>query len=148
MKVIFTKDIKGKGKRGEVKNVSEGYARNYLFPNNLAQEASNSNLKELEKKKASDEKKAQQELEEAQKQKQQLEETTVEIGAKAGKAGRLFGAVSTKQITEALKQKGFTVDKRKIDLKDPIRTLGVTKVGIKIHPQVVATVDIHVKAQD
>ncbi|QQK78089.1 50S ribosomal protein L9 [Salicibibacter cibarius] len=148
MKVIFQKDVKGKGKKGEVKDVSEGYFRNYLFPNQLAVEATKSNIKELEKKQASDERKEQQALEEAKEKKQELEETTVEILAKAGQGGRLFGAVSTKQITEALKQQGFEIDKRKIDLKDPIRTLGVTKVGIKIHPQVIATVDIHVKEQN
>ncbi|SDI49465.1 50S ribosomal protein L9 [Natribacillus halophilus] len=148
MKVIFQKDVKGKGKKGEVKDVSEGYARNYLFKNDLAVEATKSNLKQLEKKKEQDERKAQQELENAQLKKMELEETTVEISAKAGEAGRLFGAVSTKQITEALKQKGFDIDKRKIDLKEPIRTLGVTKVGIKIHPQIIATVDVHVKAQN
>ncbi|QQK81766.1 50S ribosomal protein L9 [Salicibibacter cibi] len=147
MKVIFQKDVKGKGKKGEVKNVSEGYFRNYLFPNQLAVEATKSNIKELEKKKESDERKEQQALEEAKEKKQELEETTVEILAKAGQGGRLFGAVSTKQITESLKQQGFDIDKRKIDLKDPIRALGVTKVGIKIHPQVIATVDIHVKEQ-
>ncbi|QDI91666.1 50S ribosomal protein L9 [Salicibibacter halophilus] len=147
MKVIFQKDVKGKGKKGEVKDVSEGYFRNYLYPHQLAVEATKSNMKELEKKKASDERKEEQELEKAKEKKQELEQTTVEISAKSGKGGRLFGAVSTKQITEALKQQGFEIDKRKIDLKDPIRTLGVTKVGIKIHPQVIATVDIHVNEQ-
>ncbi|AXF56477.1 50S ribosomal protein L9 [Salicibibacter kimchii] len=148
MKVIFQKDVKGKGKKGEIKEVSEGYFRNYLSPKQLAVEATKSNMKELEKKKESDERKEQQELEKAKEKKQELEKTTVEISAKAGQGGRLFGAVSTKQITEVLKQQGFEIDKRKIDLKDPIRTLGVTKIGIKIHPQVIATVDIHVTEQN
>lgn len=144
MKVIFQQDVKGKGKKGEVKNVSEGYARNYLFPNKLAVEANKGNLKNLEAKKASEDKKAQEQLEEAKQFKKQLEDTKVEVKAKAGEGGRLFGAVSTKQIAETLKSKNMKVDKRKIELDDPIRTLGVTKVPIKIHPEVTATVDVHV----
>ncbi|SDI58453.1 MULTISPECIES: 50S ribosomal protein L9 [Alteribacillus] len=147
MKVIFNQDVKGKGKKGEVKNVSEGYARNYLFPNNLAVEATKGNLKNLEAKQESENKKAQQQLEEAKEYKEKLEKTKVEIKAKAGDGGRLFGAVSTKQIAETLKSMNLKVDKRKIELDNPIRTLGVTKVPIKIHPQVTATVDVHVKEE-
>ncbi|SFE63177.1 50S ribosomal protein L9 [Alteribacillus iranensis] len=147
MKVIFQQDVKGKGKKGEVKDVSEGYARNYLLPNKLAVEASKGNIKNLKAKKASEDKKAQERLEEAKAFKKQLEETTVKVTAKAGEGGRLFGAVSTKQIAETLKKMDMKVDKRKIELDEPIRTLGVTKVPIKIHPEVTATVDIHVVEQ-
>ncbi|MFB4163621.1 50S ribosomal protein L9 [Alteribacillus sp. JSM 102045] len=144
MKVIFKQDVRGKGKKGEVKKVSEGYARNYLFPNNLAVEATKGNLKNLEAKKGSENKKAEQQLKEAKEYKEKLENTKVEIKAKAGEGGRLFGAVSTKQIAETLKSMNLKVDKRKIELKDPIRSLGVTKVPIKIHPQVTAMVDVYV----
>ncbi|WP_240376296.1 50S ribosomal protein L9 [Bacillus piscicola] len=144
MKVIFQQDVKGKGKKGEIKNVSEGYARNYLFPNNLAVEATKGNMKNLQAKQASDDKKAKEQLEEAKEYKKKLENTTVTVKAKAGEGGRLFGAVSTKQIAETLKQMNMKVDKRKIELNDPIRSLGVTKVPIKIHPQVTATVSVHV----
>ncbi|SDI39898.1 LSU ribosomal protein L9P [Alteribacillus persepolensis] len=147
MKVIFNKDVKGKGKKGEVKDVSEGYARNYLLPNNLAVEATKGNLKNLEAQKESENKKAQQQLEEAKEFKKQLENTTVEVKAKAGDGGRLFGAVSTKQIAETLKKMNLKVDKRKIELDDPIRTLGVTKVPVKVHPQVMATINVHVKEE-
>ncbi|GAK12017.1 50S ribosomal protein L9 [Geomicrobium sp. JSM 1781026] len=147
MKVILNQDVKGQGKKGEVKDVSEGYARNFLLKNNLAVEASSGNLKDLKAKKQSDDKKVEEERQAAEEMKQKMEATDIEMTAKAGEGGRLFGAVSTKQINEALKNKGFKVDKRKIELNDPIRTLGVTKVPIKIHPEVIATVNIHVKEQ-
>ncbi|KGA96228.1 50S ribosomal protein L9 [Alkalihalobacillus alcalophilus ATCC 27647 = CGMCC 1.3604] len=147
MKVIFLSDVKGKGKKGEVKNVSEGYARNFLFPKNLAVEATNSNVKDLEAKKKSAQKKTEEELEEAKAYKAKLEAAEVTIKAKSGEGGRLFGAVSTKQIAETLASMKLKVDKRKILLDDPIRSLGYTNVPIKIHPEVIATVKVHVVEQ-
>ncbi|WP_017725822.1 50S ribosomal protein L9 [Halalkalibacterium ligniniphilum] len=144
MKVIFLENVKGKGKKGEVKNVPDGYARNYLFPNNLAKEATSGNVKNLEAQKKSEQKKAEEAFEDAKKYKEELESLTVEIKAKSGEGGRLFGAISTKQIVEALNKLGKKVDKRKILLDDPIRSLGYTNVPIKIHPDVVATVKVHV----
>lgn len=144
MKVIFLKDVKGKGKKGEVKNVAEGYARNYLFPNGLAVEATKSNMKNLEAQKKSEQKKKEEELQEAKQFKEELESMTIEIKAKSGEGGRLFGAISTKQIAEALAKANKKVDKRKIMLEEPIRALGYTNVPIKIHPEVVATVKVHV----
>ncbi|WP_078556372.1 50S ribosomal protein L9 [Bacillus alkalicellulosilyticus] len=144
MKVIFLEDVKGKGKKGELKNVSDGYARNYLLPNNLAKEASQGNVKNLEAQKKSEQKKAEEELDAAKKYKEELESITVQIKAKSGEGGRLFGAVSTKQIAETLAKMKKKVDKRKILLDDPIRSLGYTNVPIKIHPEVVATVKVHV----
>lgn len=147
MKVIFLKDVKGKGKKGEVKDVAEGYARNYLLPNKLAVEANQGNMKNLEAQKRSEQKKAEEELEEAKKYKVELEALTVEIKAKSGEGGRLFGAVSTKQIVDALTKMKKKVDKRKVMLDEPIRSLGYTNVPIKIHPDVVATVKVHVVAE-
>ncbi|WP_332634812.1 50S ribosomal protein L9 [Halalkalibacter flavus] len=144
MKVIFLADVKGKGKKGETKNVSEGYARNYLIPNQLAVEATQGNLKNLEAQKKSQQKKADEELDQAKAYKEELEALTVEIKAKSGEGGRLFGAISTKQIAETLKKMKKKVDKRKIMLDDPIRALGYTNVPIKIHPDVIATVKVHV----
>jgi large subunit ribosomal protein L9 len=147
MKVIFLKDVKGKGKQGEVKNVSEGYARNYLLPNNLAAEANKGNLKSLEKKKESEEKKAEDERLEAVQLKDELEKLTIELSTKAGEGGRLFGSVTSKQIADELKKQKYKVDKRKIELSEPIRTLGYTKVPIKLHPEVTATLNVHVAEQ-
>ncbi|MBP3952621.1 50S ribosomal protein L9 [Bacillus suaedae] len=144
MKVIFLEDVKGKGKKGEAKNVSEGYARNYLLPNNLAVEATSGNMKNLEAQQKSKQKKTEEELDKAKAYKDELEALTVEIKAKSGEGGRLFGAISTKQIAETLAKMKKKVDKRKILLDQPIRALGYTNVPIKIHPEVIATVKVHV----
>src|SRR5690625_1299928 len=98
MKVIFTKDVKGKGKKGEVKDVSTGYAQNYLLKNNLAVEATPGNMKQLQAKKQKQKEQAQEELEEAKRLKGTVEELTVELSAKSGEGGRLFGSITSKQI--------------------------------------------------
>ncbi len=144
MKVIFLADVKGKGKKGETKDVSEGYARNYLLPNKLAVEATGANLKNLAAKKKSEQKKEEEEHQAALDLKAKLEQLTIEIKAKSGEGGRLFGAVSSKQIAEALAKKDYKIDRRKIMLDDAIRSLGYTNVPVKIHPKVVATVKVHV----
>ncbi|MFN7251992.1 MAG: 50S ribosomal protein L9 [Anaerobacillus sp.] len=144
MKVIFLQDVKGKGKKGEVKNVSEGYARNFLLPNKLAAEANAGNLKTLEVKKQGEEKRAEELLNEAKAYKEDLEKLTVEIKAKSGEGGRLFGAVTSKQIADTLGAMKKKVDKRKIELDEPIRALGFTNVPIKLHPEVTATIKVHV----
>ncbi|ADU32537.1 50S ribosomal protein L9 [Evansella cellulosilytica] len=144
MKVIFLKDVKGKGKKGEVKNVAEGYARNYLLKNNLAVEANQGNMKTLEKKQESQQKQAEEELQKAEELKAHLESLTVTLKAKAGENGRLFGAVTNKQIAETLKKMKIKVDKRKIEMDEPIRVLGYTNVPVKLHPKVTATVKVHV----
>ncbi|GEK59628.1 50S ribosomal protein L9 [Marinococcus halophilus] len=144
MKVILKQDVKGQGKKGEVADVSEGYARNYLLKKNLAVEASKGNLRDLEATQKKQKEREQEELEQAKKFKEQLEKTDVELTAKAGEGGRLFGAVSTKQIAEKLKSMDMKVDKRKIEIDQPIRSLGYTKVPIKIHPEVTAVVNVHV----
>jgi len=147
MKVIFLDDVKGKGKKGEVKNVSEGYARNYLLKNNLAIEANKGNMKSHEKKQESEEREVEKELERAEKFKSELENMTIELTAKAGENGRLFGAVTNKQIAEQLKKMNLKIDKRKIDMDEPIRALGYTNVKVKIHKEVTATLKVHVAEQ-
>ncbi|MGV3487747.1 MAG: 50S ribosomal protein L9 [Tuberibacillus sp.] len=147
MKVILLADVKGKGKAGEVKEVSEGYARNFLFPKKLAVEANKGNLNQLENQKKNEAKRRQEELEEAQQLKEQIEKVEITLSAKSGEGGRLFGSITSKQIAEALKGKGFNVDKRKFEMPDPIRTLGYTDVPIKLHPKVTAILKVHVKEQ-
>ncbi|MBU5268203.1 50S ribosomal protein L9 [Virgibacillus proomii] len=145
MKVIFLKDVKGKGKKGDVKNVSDGYARNYLLKNNLAQEATPGNLKALEAKKRKQKQLEQEEKEEAIKLKDKLGELTVELTAKSGDNGRLFGSITSKQISEALqKNHGYKIDKRKIELDSPIRSLGYMTVPVKLHPEVTGSIKVHV----
>ncbi|WP_018663448.1 50S ribosomal protein L9 [Heyndrickxia acidiproducens] len=145
MKVIFLKDVKGKGKKGEIKNVADGYANNYLFKMGAAVEATPANLKKAEAHKKKEEKLALEELEEAKRLKEKLENLTVEIKAKSGKDGRLFGSITSKQIAEQLKKSfDIKIDKRKIELEDAIRVLGYTKVPVKLHSEVTATLNVHV----
>lgn len=145
MKVIFLADVKGKGKKGDVKNVADGYARNYLFPKKLAVEATKSNLRTLKAKQRIDEQKAEEQLQKAKELKSFLEKTTIEMQAKAGDGGRLFGSITNKQIAEQLKKKDVMIDKRKIQLQEPIRSLGYTNVPVKLHPDVTATLKVHVR---
>lgn len=146
MKVIFLKDVKGKGKKGEIKNVADGYAQNFLIKQGLAIEANNANISTLEGQKKKEDKRAAEELAEAKKLGEQLDKITVELSAKAGEGGRLFGSITTKQIAEELQKKhGIKIDKRKMELADAIRTLGSTKVPVKLHHEVQATLTVHVK---
>ncbi|MGG3193512.1 MULTISPECIES: 50S ribosomal protein L9 [Priestia] len=148
MKVIFLKDVKGKGKKGEVKNVSDGYAHNFLLKNGYAVEATGGNVKVLEAQKNREQKDADAELQANKELKATLEELTVELKAKSGEGGRLFGSITSKQIAEELKKKhNIKVDKRKIELNDAIRALGYTNVPVKLHPEVTATVKVHVTEQ-
>ena len=144
MKVIFLQDVKGKGKKGEVKNVADGYAHNFLIKNGYAMEATNANMKSLEAQKNKERKDAAEELKSAQALKETLENLTVEIATKAGEGGRLFGSITTKQIAEELQKKhNIKIDKRKMELNDAIRALGFTNVPVKLHSEVTATLKVH-----
>ncbi|MEG0250644.1 MAG: 50S ribosomal protein L9 [Peptostreptococcus sp.] len=146
MKVILLKDVKGTGKKGELKEVSDGYARNFLIKKKFAIEASNTNVKELDEKQKSKERKAQIEYEEAVLLGKQMEDVSIVIEAKAGDGGRLFGSITSKEIAEQLKkQKSIDVDKRKITLDEPIRSLGSRFVDIKIHPKVTTKVRVDIR---
>ncbi|MFV9510327.1 50S ribosomal protein L9 [Tepidibacillus sp. LV47] len=144
MKVIFLQDVKGQGKKGEIKEVADGYARNFLLPRGLAKEATKSNINELNAYKSSEQKRKAQELEQAKKLAKELEQLTVTIPSKSGEGGKLFGAVTAKQIADQLKQMKIQIDKRKILLDEPIRSLGYTHVPVKIHKEVTATIKVHV----
>ncbi|RYL94155.1 50S ribosomal protein L9 [Sporolactobacillus sp. THM19-2] len=147
MKVIFVKEVKGKGRSGEIKEVSEGYARNYLFPQNLAVPANKSSLSRLAARKRKKKQNEEKERQEAESLKARIEKITVELQAKSGEGGRLFGSITSKQIAQALKKMDITIDKRKIDLAEPIRSLGYTDVPLKLHPDVTAKVKVHVQEQ-
>lgn len=148
MKVIFLKDVKGKGKKGEIKEVAVGYAQNFLLKNNLAVEATAANISALEGQKKKQQKEAAEELSDAKKLKEQLENITVELRAKSGEGGRLFGSITTKQISEELqKAHGIKIDKRKMDLPDAIRALGFTNVPVKLHSEVSAVLKVHVSEE-
>ncbi|UOR10788.1 50S ribosomal protein L9 [Halobacillus amylolyticus] len=148
MKVIFKADVKGKGKKGEIKNVSDGYARNYLLKNNLAVEATGGNLKAQKAKDAKQDQLAEEEEKEAGLLKQQLADIEVKLTAKSGDSGRLFGSVTSKQIAEELKKShNIKIDKRKIELDEPIRTLGYTNVPVKLHQEVTGTIRVHIEGK-
>lgn len=146
MKVIFLEDVKGRGKKGEVKNVPDGYANNFLIKNNKAKSASNANVSALRGQKKAADREAAEEKAAAVALKEQLEDdkTVIELKAKAGKDGRLFGAISSKQVVAGLlDQFGIKIDKRKMDMKEPIRALGYRNVKVKLHHDVEATIRIH-----
>ena len=146
MKVILLKDVKGTGKKGEVKEVSDGYARNFLIKKGVAVEASQANMKELDEKEKSKERKALIEYEEAVLLGKQMEEINIQIEVKAGEGGRLFGSITSKEIAEQLKkQKNLDIDKRKILMDEPIRTLGSTFVEIKLHQKVTTKIRVDVQ---
>jgi large subunit ribosomal protein L9 len=149
MKVIFLKDVKGRGKKGEIKDVAVGYAQNFLFKQGLAIEATPGNLKALENQQKKEKQREKELLEESRQLKEKLEKISVEITAKSGEGGRLFGSIKNKQIADELKKThNVKVDRRKIELDQPIRSLGVTKVPVKVHPEVTATLNVHVKEQN
>lgn len=148
MKVILLKDVKGQGKKGDVVDVSVGYARNYLIKNNLAQEATPGNLKALQAQQKKQQQAAQEEKEAAIKLKETLANITIEIKAKAGEQGRLFGSITNKQIaTELQKKHKIKIDRRKIDLDQPIRSLGHTTIPVKLHPEVTGSIKVNVKEE-
>lgn len=146
MKVILKQDIKGVGKKDQVINAADGYARNYLFPQNLAVPADTGNMNNLKAKQDSQSFRKGEDLKEAQNLAEKMKNMTLEFNVKAGENGRLFGTITAKEIAETLKKDyQITVDKKKIILPDGIKVAGATKVDIKLNEGVVATLKIMVK---
>lgn len=146
MKVILLEDVKALGKKGQIVNVNDGYARNFILPKKLGLEANNKNLNDLKLKKANDEKIAQEQLEDAQELGKKIEAGKVELAIKVGEGGRTFGSVSTKEIAAAVKEQiGYDIDKKKIQLKEAIKTLGTHNVPVKLHTKVIAELKVVVK---
>ncbi|HAG69483.1 MAG TPA: 50S ribosomal protein L9 [Lachnospiraceae bacterium] len=145
MKVILLQDVKSLGKKDEVVNVSDGYAKNFLFTKKLALEATPKNLNDLKLHKANDEKVAARLLEEAREAAQEIEKHTVTVRLKSGKDGKTFGSVSSKEIAqEAMNQFGLDIDKKKIQLDEPVKALGDYEVPVKLHPKVTASLKLKV----
>ncbi len=148
MKVILLQDVKALGKKGDVVEVSPGYARNAILPKKLGVEATAANLNSLKLEKKHEEKVAAENLATAQELKKEIEEWKVEVKIKAGEDGKVFGSVSTKEIAEACeKQYGQKIDKKKMVLDVPIKALGGYDVKVKLHPQVSATMHVSVSAK-
>lgn len=147
MKVILLQDVKSLGKKDQVVDVNDGYARNFIFPKKLGIEATNQNMNNLKLQKQNEAKIAKENLKKAREFSKKLEELTVVVKMKAGEGGKAFGSVSSKEIAEeAKRQHGVEIDKKKIVLEDPIRTFGVFEINVKLHPEVVAK--MHVKVEE
>ncbi|MFQ9511732.1 MAG: 50S ribosomal protein L9 [Lachnospiraceae bacterium] len=145
MKVILLQDVKALGKKGETVNVSDGYARNFIFPKKLGLEATAKNLNDLKLQKANEEKVALQKLEEAKAFAVKIAEKPITLSIKCGEGGRIFGSVSTKEISQAvISQLGYELDKKKMQLSEPIKTLGTHIVPVKIHKDVTAQLTVKV----
>ena len=145
MKVILLQDVKALGKKGEVVNVNDGYARNALFPKKLAIEANAKNMNDLKLQNQHADKVAQENYEAALALAKELEDKKVVVKMKGGEGGRTFGSVSTKEIAAAAKaQFGLELDKKKMQLSEPIRSFGMTEVPIKLHPKVTGKFTVHV----
>ena len=145
MKVILKADIKGVGTKDQVINASDGYARNFLFPKNLAVEANNTNMSKLQAKNDANQYRRDQEKEAAKEVAKKIEQTILTIQVKAGENGKIFGGVSSKEIAENLEEQyGIKVDKKKINLKETIKTLGTQTIEIKLFEGVIGKLRVSV----
>lgn len=140
MKVILRKNFDQLGKVGEIVNVKDGYARNFLIPRGIAYQATQGNIRALEEEKKQISKREAKELEEAQKLAVEMEKVSVTIPVKVGEEEKIFGTVTSQMIVDSLKEKGFDVDKRKVEITEPIKALGIYSVAVKLHSNVTATV--------
>lgn len=146
MKVILLEDVKSLGKKGEVVNVNDGYARNFVLPKKLGVEATGKNMNDLKLQKANEEKVAKEHLEAAQAFAKEMEKDHVVVSIKAGEGGRTFGSVSSKEIATAYKEQcGKEIDKKKIILPEPIKSFGVYEVAVKLYPKVTGTLKVKVQ---
>ncbi len=143
MKVILLEDVKALGKKGEIVNVNDGYARNFILPKKLGLEATGKNLNDLKLQKANEEKIAQEQLEAAKALAEKITAGKVTLQIKVGEGGRTFGSVSSKEVAHAVKeQMGYDIDKKKIQLKEAIKTLGTHIVQVKLHTKVTADLKV------
>lgn len=149
MKVILLCDVKGSGKKDEIISVSDGYARNFLFPKKWAVEATPGALKEIQKKRAAEDAREAERRRDAQAKADALNNKVIEMAVKCGAQGRLYGSITTAEIAESLeKQHGVKVDKKKIDLADPIRTVGDAQVTVRLYTGISAKMNVHVVAAE
>ena len=148
MNVILLEDVKSLGKKGEIVNVNDGYARNFILPKKLGLEATSKNLNDLKLQKQNDEKVAQEKLDAAKALAEEIKEKSITVKIQAGVEGKVFGSISSKEIaTEAKKQLNMDIDKKKIVIPDAIKSLGTYNVNIKLHKDVTATLTVKVEAK-
>lgn len=144
MKVLLLVDVKGTGKKGEIKEVADGYAKNFLLKTGKAKIADNSAINENNRKIEANSYHREMEKQAAQKLANELKNTKVVVEIKCGENGKTFGSVTSKEISEALKAKGYDIDKRKIELKEPLKTIGVYTIDIKLHSQVSTKIELEI----
>ena len=148
MKVILQKDVKNIGKKGDVVEVAEGYGRNFLLPRGLAVEASSGNLRQVAQQKQVESAKAERELKDAEQIGAKIKGQKLQVKAKVGEGGKLFGSITTQEVADQLrKQFSVEIDKRKIELKEPIKSLGTHSIVVKVHPKVHVQVTVNVEAE-
>lgn len=149
MKVIFLKDVKGTAKKGEMKEVSDGYARNFLFPKGIAKEATQTSVNELKQQQASQSFKKEKEEDLARELGEKIKNLSITIHSKAGEGGKLFGSITSKDISERLKKEhAIDVDKRKILMEESLKSLGVHHIPIKLHQNVTSEIKVEIKQKD
>ena len=144
MKVIFLKDVKGSGKKGEIAKVSDGYARNFLIKKGLAEEATAVKINSLNIKKGAEDFHRREEIKALKEEAKKLNGTQITLKIKCGENGKVFGSVTAKEIADELTALGYTVDKKRVMLKDPIKLLGVYAVDVKFLPEVIAKIKVEV----
>ncbi|MGA1862488.1 50S ribosomal protein L9 [Deferribacter thermophilus] len=148
MKVIFLKDVKGVAKAGEIKNVSDGYARNFLLKKNLAVEATPANIKKLEEKKLRMQEAELQKQQDAENTAKKLKSVTLTLSKKAGENGKLFGAVTAAELEEELKKKGVNIDKKQIDLSEPIKQVGEYTIKVNLYKEIKGEFKVVINAEN
>lgn len=144
MKIILLKDVPSLGREGDVREVKEGYAQHFLLPRGLAAPATTANLQHLQETRKATQQRAARTLQQTADLKAKLETLVVEVRARAGEGGRLFGSVTPHDIADAISRKGIEISKKQVDLTDPIKTTGFFKVPIRLHPNVSAMVEVNV----
>ena len=147
MKVVLLKDVKGTGKKGDIKEVSDGYAKNFLLKTGAAKIADNTALSENKNKQIASAYHKEQELQAAKALQKEINGKSITLAIKCGENGKTFGSVTSKEIAEALEKQGFKLDKKKVELKEPIKTLGSYQVSIRVYPEIVAKISLKVVAE-
>ncbi|MGN1098943.1 MAG: 50S ribosomal protein L9 [Christensenellales bacterium] len=148
MQVVLLEDVKGKGKKGSVVNVNDGYARNFLFPKNLAKAASAQALSEVKQREEADKARLAKEKAEALALKEKLNDMTIDVKVRCGEGTRTYGSVTAQEIADAIKAKGMEIDKKKLVIKDNIRSLGTYAVDVKIYAGISAKLNVNVVRAD
>ncbi|QIA28101.1 50S ribosomal protein L9 [Thermaerobacter sp. PB12/4term] len=148
MKVVLLQDVKGLGRKGDIKDVADGYARNFLLPKGLAREATREVLNQIQQQEAARQRRARQELEQARSLAHRLDGRAVEVRARAGESGRLFGSVTSQDVVEALARTfGVKIDRKRVELPEPLRQLGSYDVVLRLHPEVTCRITVVVRPE-